>query len=71
MPAFGAGLEQQLQAVGQGIAFDLEAIQGKGGQEPSNRQANNRQRITGFPATHRRSISSLPAKTALELNQCY
>ncbi|MNY22043.1 hypothetical protein D3C86_1556290 [compost metagenome] len=29
MPALGTGLEQQLQAVGQGIAFNLEAIQGK------------------------------------------
>jgi hypothetical protein len=29
MTAFHAGLEQQLQTVGQGIALDLEAIQGK------------------------------------------
>ncbi|MNG13693.1 hypothetical protein D3C84_973880 [compost metagenome] len=32
MPALGAGLEQQLQAVGQRIALDLEAVQGKGGE---------------------------------------
>ena len=29
MPALGAGFEQQLQTVGQRIALDLEAIQGK------------------------------------------
>ena len=32
MPTLGAGLEHQLQTVGQRIAFDLKAIQGKGGQ---------------------------------------
>jgi len=30
MPAFGAGFEQQLQAVGQGVALDLQAVKGKG-----------------------------------------
>jgi hypothetical protein len=30
MPAFGARFEQQLQAVGQGVALDLQAIKGKG-----------------------------------------
>jgi len=30
VPALGARLEQQLQAVGQHIAFDLQAIKGKG-----------------------------------------
>ncbi|MNP66658.1 hypothetical protein D3C76_1623920 [compost metagenome] len=29
VPALGAGLEQHLQTVAQGIALDLEAIQGK------------------------------------------
>ena len=32
MPAFSAGFEQQLQSVGQRIAFDLKAINGEGGQ---------------------------------------
>ncbi|MNP30243.1 hypothetical protein D3C76_1233070 [compost metagenome] len=32
MPALGAGLEQQLHAVGQHIAFDLEPVQGDHGQ---------------------------------------
>ena len=30
MPAFGARLEQQLQAIGQGVALDLQAVKGKG-----------------------------------------
>ncbi|MNO07744.1 hypothetical protein D3C81_2300620 [compost metagenome] len=32
MPALGAGLEQQLQTIGQRIAFNLKTIQGEGGQ---------------------------------------
>lgn len=32
VPALSAGFEQQLQTVGQRIAFDLKTIQGKGGQ---------------------------------------
>ncbi len=51
MPAFAAGLEQQLQAVGQLITLDLEAIKGMGGGKAEQQAHEQQATHNHFPRT--------------------